>query len=99
MSHQKNLTNGRNKTLITTVIGFESRMVNLQLTLLHFKHFSATNFIQKCAKDRDLYKLVSCCKFFLLTLGHHALAVILCLCLNFFLSYQELNSFDKAKEA
>ncbi len=45
---------------------------------------------------RDLYKLVSCGKFLnnilfstiykthYLTFGHHALAVILCLCLNFF---------------
>ncbi len=29
-------------------------------------------------------------------MGHHA--VILCSCLNFFLSYQQLNGFDKAKE-
>ncbi len=66
----------------------------------------------ECDRDCDLYKLVSCGKFVkyilfstiykthYLTLGHHALAVILCLCLNFFfLSYQQLNSFDKAKEA
>jgi hypothetical protein len=63
------------------------------------------------ARDRDLYKLVSCGRFvnetlfciifktLYLTLGHHALAVILCLCLNFFLSYQQLNYFDKVKEA
>ncbi len=33
-----------------------------------------------------------------LTWGHHALGVILCLCLHF-LSYQQLNCFCKAKEA
>ncbi len=33
-----------------------------------------------------------------LTFGHYALAGILCLCLNFFLSYQQLNCFDKVKE-
>jgi hypothetical protein len=63
----------------------------------------------ECARDRDLYELVSCCKFvneilfcniyktLYLTLGHYALGVILCLCL--FLSYQKLNCFCKAKEA
>ncbi len=57
----------------------------------------------ECARDHDLYKLVSCGKFVndilfstiykthYLTLGHYALAVILCLCLNFFeLSTAEL---------
>jgi hypothetical protein len=60
--------------------------------------------------DRDPYKLVSCGKFVndilfsiiykthYLTLGHHALAVILFLCLIFF-SYQQLNCFDNAEEA
>ncbi len=50
----------------------------------------------ECAKDCDLYKSVSYGKFVndilfstlykthYLTLGHHALAVILCSCLNFF---------------
>jgi hypothetical protein len=50
----------------------------------------------ECARDCDLYKLVSCYKFvneilfciiyktLYLTWGHHALGVILCLCLNFF---------------
>ncbi len=50
----------------------------------------------ECARDRDLYKLVSWGKFvnkilfstiyntLYLTLGHHELAVILCSCLNFF---------------
>ncbi len=69
-----------------------------------------TIFYTECARDRDLYNLVSCdkfvndilfstiCKTHYLTFGHHALAVILCLCLNF-LSYQQLNCFDKAKEA
>ncbi len=64
----------------------------------------------ECARDRDLYKLISCGKFVndilfstiykthYLTLGHYALAVILCLCLHFFfLSYQQLYCFDKAK--
>ncbi len=63
-----------------------------------------------CARYRGLYKLLSCGKFVnktlfcinyktpYLTFGHHALAVILWLCLNF-LSYQQLNSFDKVKEA
>jgi hypothetical protein len=65
----------------------------------------------KCARDCDLYKLVSCGKFVndilfstiykthYLTLGHLALTVILCLCLDFFLSYKQLYSFDKANEA
>jgi hypothetical protein len=65
----------------------------------------------ECARDRDLYKLISCGKFVnyilfstiykthYLTLGHHALAVILSLCLIFFLSYQQLNCFNKAKVA
>jgi hypothetical protein len=65
----------------------------------------------ECARDRDLYRLISFGKFVNdilfsnvykihhLTLGHHALAVILSSYLNFFLSYQELNCFDKAKEA
>jgi len=57
----------------------------------------------ECARDCDLYELVSCCKFvneilfciiyktLYLTWGHHALGVILCLCLNFFeLSTAEL---------
>jgi hypothetical protein len=50
----------------------------------------------ECARDCDLYKLISCGKFVndvlfstiykthYLTLGHYALAVILSLCLNFF---------------
>jgi hypothetical protein len=54
------------------------------------------NFGTECAKDRDLYKLVSRGKFVneklfsiiykthYLTFGHHALAEILPLCLNFF---------------
>jgi hypothetical protein len=46
----------------------------------------------ECARDLDLYELVSCRKFeneivyktLYLTWGHHALGVILCLYLNFF---------------
>ncbi len=50
----------------------------------------------ECARNCDLYELVSCHKFvneklfsiiyktLHLTWGHHALGVILCLCLNFF---------------
>jgi hypothetical protein len=65
----------------------------------------------ECARDCVLYKLVSCSKFVneilfciiyeivYLTLRHHVLAVILSSCLNFFLSYQQLNCFDTAKEA
>jgi hypothetical protein len=65
----------------------------------------------ECARDRDLYELVSCRKFvneilfciiyktLYLTWEHHALGVILCLCLNFSLSYQQLNCLCKAKEA
>jgi hypothetical protein len=53
-------------------------------------------FYTGCARDRDLYKLVSCGKFvneilfciiyktLYLTLGHHALGGILCSCLNLF---------------
>jgi hypothetical protein len=58
--------------------------------------FLVTLLSTECARDYDLYKLVSCGKFVndilfstiykthYLTLGHHDLAVILCLYLNFF---------------
>ncbi len=70
-----------------------------------------TKFAFISTRDCDLYKFVSCGKFVndilfitiykthYLTLEHHALAVTLCLCLNFFSNYQQLNCFDKAKEA
>ncbi len=63
------------------------------------------------ARDCDLYNLVSCGKFLLndilfstiyktqyLTLGHHALAVILCLCLNFFGVINSLIVLTKPKK-
>ncbi len=62
------------------------------------KFFPNINYFvsTECARDCDLYKLVSCGKFVndiifstiykthYLTLGHHALALILCSYLNFF---------------
>jgi hypothetical protein len=67
------------------------------------KLFYTTTSYTECAIDCDLYELVSCHKFvyeilfcvvyktLCLTLRHHALGVILCLCLNFFeLSTAEL---------
>ncbi len=60
-------------------------------------------FDTECARDPDLYELVSCRKFvdeilfcaiyktLYFTWGHHALGVILCLCFNYFeLSTAEL---------
>jgi hypothetical protein len=59
------------------------------------KLFFIINNHTECARDRDLYELVSCRRFvneilfcniyktLYLTLGRHALGVILCLCLNF----------------
>ncbi len=80
-----------------------------QVPCLNEKHFEKKIWNNKkecsteCARDRDLYELVSCCKFvneilfcdiyktLYLTWGHLALGVILCLCLNFFeLSTAEL---------
>jgi hypothetical protein len=62
-----------------------------------FHRFRQAKFAYtKCARDHDLYKLVSCGKFVndilfstihkthYLTLRHDALDFILCLCLNFF---------------
>jgi hypothetical protein len=57
--------------------------------------FQDSGIATECARDRDPYELVSCCKFvneilfciiyktLYLTRGHHALGVILCLFLNF----------------
>ncbi len=62
-------------------------------------------FSTECARDSDLYKLISCGKFVnnihfstiykthYLTLGHHALAVI------FMLRHQQLNYFANVKES
>ncbi len=67
-------------------------------------------FDTECARDRDLYKLVSCGKFVndillntifkthYLTLGHHAQAEILCSCLNFFWAINSLIVLTKTKK-
>jgi hypothetical protein len=71
---------------------------------------SVTHKSTECARDRDLYKLVSCRKFvneilfcniyktLYLTLGHHALGVILCLCLNLFWVINSWIVFAKPKK-
>jgi hypothetical protein len=74
-----------------------------------FSLFFSMKSYTECARDCGLYELVSCCKFvneilfriiyktLYLTLGHHGLGVMSCLCLNF-LSYQQLNYFAKPKK-
>ncbi len=77
----------------------QSKFVNLTVDSVTYNSKQGKIIPQcytECARDRDLYELVSCCKFvneilfcviyktLYLTWGHHALGVILCLCLNFF---------------
>jgi hypothetical protein len=77
---------------------------------LSFARVEVLTFYTECARDRDLYNLVSFGKFVndilfstiykthYLTLGHHALAVILCLCVRFFWVISSLIVLTKPKK-
>jgi hypothetical protein len=73
-----------------------AKIVSSTIVKISLPKLVSTLIPTECARDRDLYELVSCCKIenvilfciiyktLYLTWGHHALGVILCLCLNFF---------------
>ncbi len=85
-----------------------SSLMKLFISLLPLCDISSLR--TECARDRDLYELVSCHKFvnekffckiyktLYLTLGHHAPDVILCLCLKFFWAINSWNVFAKPKK-